>query len=81
MKMQYGFKRSITPIVCENASTTGNRIGIAQCYNNLAENKVIIQYSDHEIDVDILYFCKECAGRVKKDAEGHGYKVMIKENI
>lgn len=61
--------------LCDNASSRGRRILTPTCISNRATEVLIIEYDEHGMDSDTLALCLGCAGRIKKDAENHGYTV------
>lgn len=70
-------------LVCENARINGLGVGIKpQCWNNQAEVKVTVFYTNcigDECESDTTYLCKKCTEALKKLARKYGYKVKITE--
>lgn len=61
---------------CDNDTSMGRHIFSGGCYKGKQEVRLTIKYSPYE--KDILYLCKNCAEKIKRDAKRHGYEVLSK---
>ncbi len=64
---------------CENGESAylGHAILSPACYRDEATREVTIEYSD--VEKDVLFLCKGCAGRIMADARHRHYKVSSKK--
>jgi hypothetical protein len=71
--------------ICDNARSRPGGLGVPGCFKNEATQTIEVVYYDHGAwgqtdvrirDSDVVSVCDECAPRVIRDAERHGYEVV-----
>ncbi len=69
-------------VLCENSSKLGGHpVVTPQCLDGGKEYRVEVLH--HRLDEpgegETMSLCGDCKDRVKRDAEGHGYRVLVKK--
>lgn len=76
-------REKVRAMTCENSATGITRVVSPQCLGRRVEVLLTVEYDDWDRSgqgaPDTLRLCRECAQRVKQDAERHGYTTTSRD--